>query len=157
MAPGAIWRVDVDSSLAAAEKMARFAHLAGVEATFYVAPRLDYNLFGVEGERAVHTIINAGHRLGLHCDYRWGSVTEAVHRDRRLVRADYGSELSDAVSFHMPPRCVLWVDFCNFESAYASKWEGRYLSDSRREFGADKEVLVSDCYQIALHAEHWFP
>jgi hypothetical protein len=69
---------------------------------------------------------------------------------------------SKAVSFHMPPTCVLWRDYSEFESAYASKWEGRYLSDSPRVRPGEgcpvalegKENLVSD--QL-LHPEHWFP
>jgi hypothetical protein len=46
--------------------------------------------------------------------------------------------------------------FDGFESAYASKWQDRYISDSRREFGPGKENLVSDAAQVNLHPEHWF-
>jgi hypothetical protein len=74
-APGAYWRHDVDVSLAAAVKMARFAEVAGVQSTFFLNPRCDfYNLFSREGEQAKAAILDAGHRIGLHCDYRDGSV-----------------------------------------------------------------------------------
>jgi hypothetical protein len=156
-APGAFWRHDVDLSLAAAVKMARFAQIAGVSSTFYLNPRSDfYNLFSREGEETVLAIAGTGHRLGLHVDYRNGSVLRRVLSDRALVNAAYGPAFSNAVSFHMPPTCVLWIDQSEFESAYASKWKDRYLSDSRREFGPGKENLVSDDVQVALHPEHWF-
>jgi hypothetical protein len=155
-APGAYWRHDVDVSLSAAVKMARFAQVAGVQSTFFLNPRCDfYNLFSREGEQAKRAILDAGHRIGLHCDYRNGSIEEAVRRDWNLMSADEPLD-TDAVSFHMPPTCVLWVDFDWFDSAYASKWQDRYLSDSRREFGPGKENLISDDLQICLHPEHWF-
>ena len=57
----------------------------------------------------------------------------------------------------MPPKSVLWRDYSGFESAYARRWEGRYVSDSRREWTAEKEARVTNDMQIALHPEHWFP
>lgn len=156
-APNAFWRSDVDVSLSAAEMMARFAQVAGVRFTFYLMPRSDfYNLFSREGQNAVDAIVWAGHHLGVHVDYRSGSVTESVRRDRELVETDFPGVFSDAVSFHIPPARVLWADFSGFESAYGSKWEGRYLSDSRGAFGPEKEAHVSDDMQINLHPEHWF-
>ncbi len=159
-APGAFWRHDIDVSLSAAAKMARFAKLAGVQCTFYLMARSEfYNPFSDEGEDAVAEIIEAGHRIGLHVDYRSGSVTEAVDRDRLLMIAGGYSDVVDPllVSFHMPPRRVLWSDFPGFTNAYASEWEGRYVSDSRRQWTEEKTALVGDGMQINLHAEHWFP
>jgi hypothetical protein len=119
-APKAFWRHDVDVSLSAAAKMARFAEMAGVQGTFYLNPRCEfYNLFSREGQAAMMAIRRAGHRLGLHCDYRIGSVIEAVRRDWALMDASAPLD-SKAVSFHMPPTCVLWRDYSEFESAYAS-------------------------------------
>lgn len=162
-APGAFWRHDVDVSLSAAVKMARFAQVAGVQSTFYLNPRSDfYNLFSREGRAAVDAIQIAGHRLGLHCDCRIRAVLPRVQRDRDLIEADYPGLFSDAVSFHMPGEWLLWRDFTasgnfeSFENAYGSKWKDRYLSDSRREFSEGKERLISDDVQINLHPEHWF-
>lgn len=155
-APNAFWRHDVDVSLASAVKMARFAQVAGIQSTFYLNPRCEfYNLFSLEGARALDEIIGSGHRVGLHCDYRGGSVEEAVQRDWDLMCADRPLD-SDAVSFHMPPVSVLWRDFDWFDSAYATRWKGRYVSDSRRVFGPEKGAMVADDMQINLHPEHWF-
>lgn len=158
-APGAFWRHDIDVSLPAAGKMARFAELAGVRCTFYLMARGEfYNPFSPEGERTVDDILTAGHRIGLHVDYRDGSVTEHVDQDRALMASGFGPGIIDPrlVSFHMPPSCVLWRDYTTFTSAYAAEWEGRYLSDSRREWDETKDALVGDGMQISLHPEHWF-
>lgn len=154
-----MWRFDVDVSLEAAAKMARFAHLAGVLGTFYVMPVAEfYNPFSPAGAQALRAIHNAGHRIGLHCDHRGGDVTQAVEKQHQLLLS-YGYEgIVDPglVSFHMPRPSVLWRDFEGFENAYASRWEGRYTSDARREWDAGKEAMVRDDCQVALHAEHWF-
>jgi hypothetical protein len=159
-APRAFWRHDVDVSLSAAAKMARFAELAGVQSTFYLNPRSDfYNVFSREGRAAVKAITEAGHRVGLHCDYLNGSIENWVRYDLDLLNAGYPGVFAKCVSFHMPPPRVLWRDFYEFDSAYASEWEGRYLSDSRREFGVEKGVrlaLEGNDLQINLHPEHWF-
>lgn len=165
-APHAFWRHDVDVSLSAAVKMARFAQLAGVKGTYFLWPRSPYyNLFSREGAEAVDVILEAGHCVGLHVDYRNGSVYETVRRDTSLMMASYGYSVGridpTRVSFHMPPDCVLWRDFGGFESAYASKWEGRYLADSRGEFGPEKEARLDEMVadggpiQLNLHSEHW--
>lgn len=156
-APRAAWRHDVDVSLSAAVKMARFAQVAGVRSTFYLMPRsYFYNLLSSEGGEACEAILDAGHALGIHVDHRGGDPVGCVEYERRLVEAAYPAIFSSAISFHMPRPSVLWRDFGGFESAYASKWEGRYLSDSRREFGPDKEARVADEMQVNLHPEHWF-
>lgn len=157
-APKAFWRFDIDISLDAAARMARFAQVAGVRGTFYVMATSEfYNPFSGPGANAISAIHQAGHRLGAHVDYRNGSVERLVHRDRAMLEAFFPGVFSDAVSFHMPPKAVLWRDYEAFDSAYAARWEGRYVSDSRREWNAEKETRVTNESQVALHAEHWFP
>lgn len=155
-APRAFWRFDVDVSLEAAAKMARFAELAGVRGTFYVMARGEfYNPFSRAGAQAISAIHNAGHRLGVHVDYRGGDVSGK--RERLLLATAYPLLVDTSlVSYHMPGPEVLWRDFDGFENAYAARWEGRYVSDARREWDADKEARVGDDMQIALHPEHWF-
>jgi hypothetical protein len=158
-APLAWWRHDVDVSLGAATKMARFAQLAGVRATFAVMARGEfYNPFCLAGEDALREIHEAGHELIPHVHYYGGSHPSfTVDRDRAIWEAAYPGlfDLS-TVAFHMPPREVLWQDYAGFEHAHGSGWEGRYVSDSRREWGPEKEARVSNDMQIALHPEHWF-
>jgi hypothetical protein len=138
--------------------MARFAQLAGVRSTFYIMATGEfYNPFSAPGPDAVSAIHNAGHRLGVHVDYRGvGSIERMVFRDLAMFDAFFPGLFEPAVSFHMPPKSLLWRDFDGFDSAYGSRWEGRYVADSRREFGPDKEALVTNEMQVNLHPEHWF-
>lgn len=152
-APSAFWRHDVDVSLSAASKMAEMAQIGGVSSTFYLNPRSSfYNLFSSEGKATVAAIRDGGHKLGLHCDYRGGNLLNTVKGDQRLLAAMYDGVFSDRVSFHMPPPSVLWRDFYWFENAYASRWKGRYLADSR---GKALNGNVTDDMQVNLHPEHW--
>lgn len=157
-APKAYFRHDVDVSLDAAVQMARFAQLAGIKSTFYVrVTGEEYNVFSLAGEHALERIADYGHRIGLHVDERCAaSPLIAWRQARRLVEATDVPIDVHAVSFHMPTAAVLWKDYDSFESAYARKWEGRYVADSRREFGPEKEALVQDGWQVGLHPEWWF-
>jgi hypothetical protein len=172
-APDAFWRHDVDVSLDAAVKLAQFAHLAGVSATFYVMATSEwYNPFAPAAEGQLAEIVGLDHRLGMHVDYRsrmgvhadvtpvttLGWIRSAVARAEYLFVSAYPHLIDTGlVSFHMPPPEVLWRDFDDFESAYEKRWDGRYLSDARREWNDNKEARVGNGMQIALHAEHWFP
>lgn len=151
-APNAFWRHDVDIDLTAAVSMARYAQVAGISSTFYLNPRSDfYNLFSRDGDYAINTILDCGHDIGLHCDYRDGDVPAVVKRDLELLEA--ADVPTRKVSFHMPSPAVLWQDFLTFQSAYASKWKGRYLADSR---GQELPRTPTDADQVNLHPEWWF-
>lgn len=157
-APDAFWRFDVDVSLNAAEHMARFAQLAGVQASFYLMPRShDYNLFSREGARTIDAILSYGHRVGMHVDHRSGDPAYQVACDFDLCEAGYPGTFTEdrLVSFHMPRFSVLWRRFDGFANAYAPEWEGRYLSDSRGEWTEAKQALVTDDMQVNLHPIHW--
>jgi hypothetical protein len=160
-APDALWRFDVDISLPAAVRMARFAEVAGIQGTFFLNPRCHfYNLLATEGQDAIEAIRLAGHTLGLHCDYHGRyldlvgrPVQRAVAQDYCVLKAaGYGDLFTLRVSFHMPGPEVLWIDYPEFENAYAARWEGHYVSDSR---GRPIEREVTDDMQVCLHPEHW--
>jgi hypothetical protein len=161
-APDAFWRHDVDLSLEAAVKMARFAQMAGVKCTFAIMARNEfYNPFSFAGRDALAAISGAGHRLIPHVHYlpgvHGGNPGAAVYPEVALWRTAYDHLVdTNLVSFHMPPRRVIWKDFDGFLHCHSSEWEGRYVSDSRREWTAQKEARVANDMQIALHPEHWF-
>jgi hypothetical protein len=158
-APQALWRHDVDVSLDAAARMARFAQLAGVKTTFCVMARGEfYNPFYGAGERALTEIVDAGQRICMHVDYRGdGDPRVAVERDWALWTLAYPGLIDDSfLAFHMPPLNVIWKDFEGFDHAHSSQWEGCYVSDSRREWSIEKEARVVNGMQIALHPEYWF-
>jgi hypothetical protein len=157
-APRAFWRRDVDVSLEAAARMARFDQVAGVRATYYLDPESEfYNVSSRLGRHAVNAILRAGHALGLHVDYRPElgdkGPREAMHRARERLPLALAVVMNRRVSFHMPPADVLWRDFEWCDSAYAQRWEGRYVSDSR---GRLPDVELTDGMQVCLHPEWWF-
>jgi peptidoglycan/xylan/chitin deacetylase (PgdA/CDA1 family) len=152
-APRAFWRIDCAVSLAAAERMARLLEITGVHASFFVLTAGEfYNPHAESSLRHVAAIQAAGHRVGLCCDYRgYGGVVAAVERQRGL--ADFWT--TDVVSFHRPPRLVLWRDFPGVDSVYGSRWRGRFVSDAGRDWSEAKAMNVRDGAQVCLHAEHW--
>jgi hypothetical protein len=166
-APKAFWRHDVDVSLDAAVQMARFAELAGVKTTFAIMARGEfYNPFSYPGREAIFKIRECGHRLIPHVHYRIDgseSIYEAVEEDRGLWDQDYPGVFDlSLVCFHMPPKEVLWNRYeglgeaHGFNHCHEPQWNGRYVSDSRREWTEEKEARVTNHMQVALHPEHWF-
>lgn len=162
-APRAHWRFDVDFSLDAAVRMAEFAETAGVKGTFYIlGTGSAYNPFSLAGVRAIEQIAAHGHRVGMHVDERDGpNAYVAAGRARDLFARRFDGVMDvRLVSFHMPTEHVLWRDFVLLESAYASRWKGHYVSDSRREWDADKEARLvangGEGIQCNLHPAHWF-
>lgn len=138
-----VWRHDVDVSLPAAVRMATLEADLGVVATFYV---MTTSPFYSAADAAVFAIraVSLGHRVGLHLDPSEGVNVEELR--------------GTPVSFHCPNEFVLWRDFATFESAYASRWLGRYVSDSRGVFadGDPEDRFDSEPLQVNLHAEWWF-
>lgn len=153
-APKAFWRHDIDLSLDAAVKMARFAEIAGVQSTFFVMTASPfYNPFSPESGHALETILGCGHQLGLHCDHRGSEPLVSWSKEQALLDIAYQDMFTDQVSFHIPGADVLWKDFTPwFQNAYAPEWRNRYVSDSR---GRPITEAVTDDMQIALHPEHW--
>lgn len=170
-APKAFWRWDVDFSLDAAVRMAEFAQIAGITGRFYIRPDAEfYNPFSTTGRAALARIHACGHQLGSHVDERaggpavvgqpepwWNAASDAAHMFQTVQAVN-----ARFVSFHMPTRDVLWRDLGlgDFESAYASRWKGHYVSDSRREWDAEKERRLlensGEGMQCNLHSEHYF-
>lgn len=142
--------------------MAELEAELGVIATFYVMTQSPYyNPWSWEGIEALRQIRRCGHRIGLHLDLdlardaapRWWSVSIAAEDEQQRLPGI----VSNALSFHCPPSCLLWADVPGFDSAYAPHWEHRYLSDSRGLFAfGDPEDHDVRPLQINLHPEHWF-
>lgn len=146
---GTFFRHDVDVSLPAALAMAELEAELGVSATYYL---MTTSLFytPVEAIVAARELFRLGHRFGIHLD-----LDETDLRD--LLD---GSWAGVPVSFHHPPQYVLWRDFDGlFENAFAKRWQGRYLSDSRGVFlHGDPEDRFAEPgpWQLCLHPEWWF-
>jgi len=141
-------RHDIDYSIEAALEMGRWEELNGYHSTYYIMERnpfysVDEALF------CMQELTLMGHDVGLHVDER--DVPLPMHLWKGLK-----------VSFHCPTPAVLWKDYEDFFSAYASKWRNYYVSDSNGRFrDGDPEdrpwfgdALIR--HQINLHPEWWF-
>lgn len=137
------WRHDVDVSPEAAVQMAAFEAERGIHSTFYVMTTSPFYPAN-ESVMLAAELVNYGHDVGLH-----------LQVDEVVTRAEL---LGCAVSFHRPNDFVLWRDFADIDSAYAFKWRGRYISDSRGVFahGDPEDRFDGKPLQVNLHPEWWF-
>lgn len=149
------WRHDVDFSLDAALKMARFEAKRGVSSTYYLFLSSKNPFYSPVNAKTVgFELSRLGHTVGDHVD------------EREIRNRTYSGPISKLkyppgwlVSFHCPTAAVLWKDFEGFEHALAAKWKNRYSSDSNGQFRTDPITLlneVKESVQINLHPEWWF-
>lgn len=105
-----IWRHDVDCSLQRAVWCAQAEQDAGATGTYFVNPRSEfYNLAETSNLRAVHTIADLGHEIGLHFDAsslantNWSAdkLQEALARECDLFAAITRIQVR-SVSWHNP-------------------------------------------------------
>lgn len=163
-----VWRHDVDCDLAAAVTLAAIEAEEGVSSTYYLWGRSPfYNLFGPEGQLAVHSLLELGHRLGLHVDLRLprdadvsdDQLIDALECDYALAFEAYGDVWQGGFSVHKPPTAALWRDVTGVEYAYATDWREHYLSDSRRipiSLDVVRDWIEKGRHlQVNLHPEHW--
>lgn len=136
------WRHDIDVSPDAALQMAKLEAELGIVATFYVMTESPFYA-------PTDAVVLAMRLAALDHHVGW-------HIDPRLPSAYPADGLR--VSWHCPTPEMLWRDFDGFESAYASRWEGRYVSDARGVFrgGDPEDIFDGEALQVALHPEWWF-
>lgn len=144
------WRHDVDVSLPAALRMARMEHALRVESTYYLMGTSPFYTVAEAGD-AADELRALGRRIGIHVDLRHTSLKSVLDGSFRDV----------PVSFHCPNEHMLWADFGQFENAYAKRWQGWYVSDSRGRFAVQEPeelFLLADGHevQVNLHPEWWF-
>jgi len=158
------WRHDVDFDPDCALKMAEFERRLGVQSTYYVMARSEfYNPFAPKTRQTFLEIHGKGHRLGLHVDLCLGrgarvttpQMVGACLDDRALLSRVL--PVTDAVSFHAPPRDVYWRDIPGFDHALSPAREGQYVADSRGVFRESPEKkIAAGPTQVNLHPEWWF-
>lgn len=153
------WRHDVDFSLDAALKMARFEAERGISSTYYLffTPQVCPFYTPKEALQVEKELNELGHNVGDHVDERkvgWINNQPVI-------------AWSKLVSFHCPTERVLWRKFDGFRSACEPQWRGFYWSDSRGQFayGDPEEYLQytnvpidvhTRQVQVNLHPEWWF-
>ena len=136
-----IWRHDIDHCLDCARRISALDRESGISSTFFVLLRSEYyNPLEHEFGRMVREFRSAGHRIGLHFDASFYSITDtkslcdALESERLLFENILGCKCS-AFSFHNPTAeistftDVLYSGLLN-ASAKIFRNEISYVSDS---------------------------
>lgn len=163
-------RHDVDSELFGTRPMAELEHSLGIRATYFVMTRSTaYNLFSVEGLRAVERLLELGHRIGLHfmgelCEADSPArLAEKIRVEAAWLEREFGEKI-EAVSFHQPSQAVLdgQVAVPNLVNTYNRVQMGDYfyLSDTNMLWRQEnpREVFERRLHprlQLLLHPMWW--
>jgi hypothetical protein len=173
--PHALWRHDIDYSIAHALVLARIEAERGARATYFVMLGSPYyNLLEITAIRQLREIVSLGHWIGLHFDpERYtqfdcaADLAEAMARERSIV-ADAAGTSIEAVSLHNPAFAgLLHMDQARLGgmiNAYSAKYRQTYAycSDS---FGYWRyrpvHEVVADAsvsrVQVLTHPIWWWP
>jgi hypothetical protein len=147
--PGLIFlRHDVDLSLEATLRLAEAERELGVTATYFLMREsVFYNLDSAAGVRAIRTLRELGHRIGLH----------AVH-----PHADLDDRFDPVIAWHNPDPEYMREPIAGAVNVMESPWfdPGHYRSDSNQHWrsGCPHEPLARgdlDWLQLLVHPEIW--
>lgn len=157
-------RHDIDDRPKWIEPMARVEADQGAVSTYCLQVRSRFYALDDEADRAVATLLELGHELGLHFDSSDmasdDEVLEGVAREARVLEERYDVPIR-VVSFHMPGvRPVGHLDTGPLINTYAPRFftEIAYLSDSNQSWrGKDPEAELRAATRIQLltHPTLW--
>ena len=158
-------RHDIDDRPRWIEPMAAVEAEQGAVATYCLQVRSPFYPLDMEADRAVATLLDAGHELGLHFDSSDmasdDEVVEGVAREAKLLEARYDTPIR-VVSFHMPGvRPVGHLELGDGRiNTYAPRFfaDIDYLSDSNQDFrGKDPaaELRNAGRIQFLTHPTLW--
>lgn len=158
-------RHDIDDRPKWIEPMARVEADCGAISTYCLQLRSPFYALDDEADRAVGTLLDCGHELGLHFDSSAMSsddeVVERVVREARLLADRYETPVR-VVSFHMPGvRPVGHLELPDgLVNTYAPRFfsEIAYLSDSNQNWrGRDPEaeLRAAGRIQFLTHPTLW--
>lgn len=172
--PALLLRHDIDMELERALEMARVEAAASATATYFFLIRTThYNLFSREGTDAVRSILDLGHRVGLHfdcaaydCSENAAQLASCVAREAELLSGWFDTTV-DIVSFHRPSALVLQGSprlTAPLKHTYMPEFveQMHYCSDSRGAF-RHGHPLESDGFrrrrpiQLLTHPIWWGP
>ena len=97
-------RVDIDYDCTKANLMSDIFNKLDVKASFYVRLHGNYNIYGYYNYKAISSIVNSGHEIGLHCEFlSFSDVTgiEPVHllyKDKEILERILGIKVYGCAS-----------------------------------------------------------
>ncbi len=133
----------------------------GAFSTYFVLLSSDlYNVFSDECSRALRSIIEKGHRIGLHFDEKKhagaaiGELPGLIRKEADILEAAVGAPI-DTVSMHRPRKELLEADLeipgmiNSYSSVFFSQF--KYLSDSRRRWREPVDEIIEQASEERLH------
>ena len=152
-APHLILRHDVDQSLQSAVRLSEEETALGLSATYFVLLRTEmYNPLSRDGLAALTTLIEGGHRIGLHFDPTLydGDLDDAAAMECAIFERALGSDIT-TVSFHRPAKEFVGSGgrIAGRINAYAARFvtEIEYCSDSGGRWGKGGAPLERAAFQ----------
>lgn len=160
-------RHDVDWSPKRALRMATIEAKFDVSATyFFLLTSPFYNLLHQEHRNIIRSISDLGHDIGIHFSTHqyWNSepahdaIEKQVQAERDVLKTIV-EEISDAISFHIPPDWILRECFTSFDSTYAEQFftEIEYRGDSNQRWRNTPPFAdgIPNRVQILVHPGLW--
>lgn len=160
-------RHDVDWSPAKALKMAEIESEYDIQATyFFLLTSPFYNTLCQKNRDALQHIADLGHNIGVHFSTHqyWSSephqseVKNRVQSEQKVL-GTIVENISDTVSFHIPPDWILRESFEPFDSTYAEQFfiDVEYRGDSNQRWRRSPpfDNGIPDRVQILVHPGLW--
>ena len=163
-----ILRHDIDYSMERAFKLAQVEQEEGVRSTYFALLRTDfYNPASISAYKALHSIVDLGHNIGLHFDetvynYDHRSMEYYISKEARILSELLEVEIN-SFSLHRPNAVTLEteLEIPGFVNSYSEEFfqNFKYVSDSRRRWREPvEEIIQSEAYRrlhILTHA-FWY-
>ena len=163
-----IMRHDIDYNLEQAVKLAEIERDFGIKSTYFVLLSSDfYNPASISSYKALHTIVDLGHNIGLHFDetvynYDHRSMEYYISKEARILSELLEVEIN-SFSLHRPNAVTLEteLEIPGFVNSYSKEFfqNFKYVSDSRRRWREPvEEIIQSEAYRrlhILTHA-FWY-
>ena len=161
-------RHDVDFSPEAAMEMAKVETEVGVFAHYYfITTSPFYNLFDPAVRNCLKSIVEGGHKIGLHCDAAANGGLDLISqlRHEKATLESASGTACESFSYHRPPKDVLASEDAvdGMTSCYGESWfKGiKYCSDSTGawRFGLPtdtNEFASKKSIQLLTHPIWWY-
>ena len=163
-----IMRHDIDYNIEQAVRLAQAEADFGIQSTYFVLLSSDfYNPASISSYKALHSIVDLGHNIGLHFDetvynYDHRSMEYYISKEARILSELLEVEIN-SFSLHRPNAVTLEteLEIPGFVNSYSKEFfqNFKYVSDSRRRWREPvEEIIQSEAYRrlhILTHA-FWY-
>lgn len=160
-------RHDVDWSPSKALRMAEIEAELNIYSTyFFLLTSPFYNALFEDNRESIQRIYDLGHDVGVHFSTHqyWSDAPTDSELEYRVqeeieILKTVVDDVSDAVSFHIPPDWILREEFQSFDSTYAERFftDIEYRGDSNQRWRQQHPFTggIPNTVQILVHPGLW--